>query len=173
MEIGNWVGADQSTGRLIHIPNSMLFREPLANYTGGFPYLWNELRVLVTFESEWQKAKAMLGAIADDFAVEITREATNPHRAGDTRFLIHFRKLTPVVYTSVEPSGVLLTLRYLCRPRERRGTAGQLWERILVAFATEPDIHFAYPTQRINLGREVLADPTDPDAPGGGEAAGP
>lgn len=164
MEIGNWVGADQSTGRLIHIPNSMLFREPLANYTGGFPYLWNELRVPITFESDWQKAKRMLGEIADDFAVDITREATSPRRGADTRFLIHFRKLTPVVYTSVEPNGVLLTLRYLCRPRERRGTAGQLWERILVAFATEPDVRFAYPTQRINLGREVLAGPADPDA---------
>lgn len=173
MEIGNWVGADQSTGRLIHIPNSMLFREPLANYTGGFPYLWNELRLMVTFESNWRKAKEMLGRIADDFAVDITREATDPHRGGDARFLIHFRKLTPVVYTSVEPSGVVLTLRYLCRPRERRGTAGQLWERILVALRSEPDIHFAYPTQRINLGREILAEPTDPDAPGVDEDGGP
>jgi hypothetical protein len=121
---------------------------------------------MVTFESDWQKAKRMLGEIADDFAVDITREATDPHRGGDTRFLIHFRKLTPVVYTSVEPSGVLLTLRYLCRPRERRGTAGQLWERILVAFAAEPDVRFAYPTQRVNLGRAVLAEATDPDAAG-------
>lgn len=31
MEIGNWIGADQSTGRLIHIPNAMLFTEPLAS----------------------------------------------------------------------------------------------------------------------------------------------
>ena len=52
MEIGNWVGADQSTGRVIHIPNQRVFLEPLANYSAGFPYLWNELKVLVTLESD-------------------------------------------------------------------------------------------------------------------------
>lgn len=29
MEIGNWVHADQSTGRIIHIPNQMLFTKAL------------------------------------------------------------------------------------------------------------------------------------------------
>jgi len=63
--------------------------------------------------------------------------------------LIHYRTLTPVVYTSVADSGVLLTIRYLCRPRHRRGTAEALWERILEAVAESPDIEFAYPTQRL------------------------
>ncbi len=39
LEIGNWVDADQSTGRLIHIPNGLVFREPLANYTRGMQYI--------------------------------------------------------------------------------------------------------------------------------------
>ncbi len=38
-EIGNWVDADQSTGRLIHIPNARIFTEVLANYTAGFKFL--------------------------------------------------------------------------------------------------------------------------------------
>ena len=40
MEIGNWVEADQSTGRIIHVPNGSIFITPLANYTHGFPYIW-------------------------------------------------------------------------------------------------------------------------------------
>jgi len=51
----------------------------------------------------------------------------------------------------VEEAGVLLTIRYLCRPRQRRGTAEVFWERILEAFAESPDIEFAYPTQRVLL----------------------
>jgi small-conductance mechanosensitive channel len=168
MEIGNWVDADQSTGRLIHVPNAMLFTVPLANYIAGFPYLWNELKVLVTFESDWRKAKELLNALAEDLTVDITREAHRPQKRGQQRFLIHYRKLTPVVYVSVGDSGVLLTLRYLCRPRERRGTAGQLWERVLDTFAEHPDVTLAYPTQRINLGREELAE-ARPEDPAGGE----
>lgn len=158
MEIGNTVGAEQSTGRLIHIPNASLFTQPLANYVAGFPYLWNELRVLVTFESNWRKLKDLLGALAADLTVDITREAHKPVDRGDQRFLIRYRKLTPVVYVSVEESGVLLTLRYLCRPREKRGTGSELWEKILATFEEHDDIALAYPTQRINLSREALAD---------------
>lgn len=151
MEIGNWVGADQSTGRMIHIPNARVFTEALANYTAGFPFLWNELPVLVTFESDWRKAKAILQHIADEEAMETSLEAEKTLRETTRRFLIHYRKLTPVVYTSVEDSGVLLTLRYLTHPRARRGTAEAMWEKILDAFHSEESIDLAYPTQRVYL----------------------
>ena len=110
----------------------------------------------MTFESDWRKAKRILDEAGAEFTVDITREATEPRR-GDERFLIHYRKLTPVVYTSVADHGVLLTLRYLCEPRQRRGSAGDLWERVLDAFAAEPDVVLAYPTQRVNLDREIRA----------------
>jgi small-conductance mechanosensitive channel len=165
MEVGNWIDADQSTGRLIHIPNSVIFTQPLANYIAGFPYLWNEIKVGVTFESDWRKAKAILEDIAKDFTVDIKPPAAR--RRDDDRFLIRYRKLTPIVYTTVSDSGVLLTLRYICGPRERRGTGSALWERILLRFATEPDIDFA-PTQRTIVveGRAALdeaAAPPDAD----------
>jgi small-conductance mechanosensitive channel len=149
MEIGNWVGSDQSTGRMIHIPNSRVFTEAVANYTASFPFLWNELAVLVTFESDWRKAKGILQGIADEEAMETSREAEQMLGETSRRFLIHYRKLTPVIYTSVQDSGVLLTLRYLSKPRARRGTAQAIWEKILDAFQLEPSIDFAYPTQRV------------------------
>ena len=64
------------------------------------------------------------------------------------RFMIFYKKLTPAVYTSVRDCGVLLTLRYLCDPRQRRGSEQEIWEDILEAFSTHGDIDFAYPTQR-------------------------
>ena len=151
MEIGNWVAADQSTGRMIHIPNSRVFSEPLANYTADFPFLWNELPVLVTFESDWRKAKEILQRIADEEAMGTSREAERALRETSRRFLLHYRKLTPVIYTSVQDSGVLLTLRYLIHPRARRGSAEAIWEKVLDAFQAEPTIDFAYPTLRTYL----------------------
>jgi N-acetyl-gamma-glutamylphosphate reductase len=56
--------------------------------------------------------------------------------------------LTPTVYTSVRASGVLLTIRYLVKPRQRRSTEQQIWEAILEMFANEPTIDLAYPTTR-------------------------
>ena len=60
MEIGSWIDADDYTGRIIHIPNGLIFSETLANYGKGFKYIWNEIPVLVTFESNWEKAKKLL-----------------------------------------------------------------------------------------------------------------
>lgn len=148
MEIGNWVHADQSTGRVIHIPNGRVFAEPLANYTKGFQFIWNEVPVLVTFESNWQRAKGILQGIADKHTCHLSQQAEEQVKLAARRFLIFYSKLTPIVYTSVEDSGVLLTIRYLSRPRRRRSTTQAIWEDILREFAQADDIDFAYPTQR-------------------------
>ena len=90
MEIGNWVAADQSTGRVIHIPNQRVFLEPLANYSAGFPYLWNELKVLVTLESDWKKAKTLFAEITKEITKDVVEEAQGPRKEEDQRFLILF-----------------------------------------------------------------------------------
>ena len=68
----NWVDADQTTGRVIHIPNGKIYTQPLANYHAGFSYIWNEIPVLVTFESNWQKAKSILLEIINTQADQLS-----------------------------------------------------------------------------------------------------
>ena len=147
-EIGNWVDADQSTGRIIHIPNGRVFTEPLANYDKGFKYIWNEVPVLITFESDWKKAKEILGRIADKHAEHLTGQAEEDLLSASRQYLINYRKLTPIVYTKAVDSGVQLTIRYLIEPRKRRGTEHAIWEEILTEFAACPDVDLAYHTVR-------------------------
>jgi len=148
LEIGNWVDADQSTGRVIHVPNWKVFSEPQANYTKGFRLIWNEIPVLVTFESDWRGAKGILEEIVNRHAEHLGEDAERRLREASSRYMIFFSVLTPRVYTSVRDSGVLLTVRYLCDPRKRRGSEEAIWEAILDAFAARPDVDLAYPTQR-------------------------
>ena len=148
IEIGNWVEADQSTGRVILIPNSRILMEAIANYSKGFRYIWNELPVLVTFESNWPKAKIILQKIIDEHSAYLSKDAMRSVRKAAQRSMIIYSTLTPKVWTSVAESGVLLTIRYLCDPRKRRGTAETIWEDILTEFGKCDDIDFAYPTMR-------------------------
>lgn len=148
MEIGNWVDADQSTGRIVHVPNGKIFSEWLANYSVGFAYIWNEVSVLVTFESNWRKAKEILGKIVIARAEHHSEGAEEQIRETSKRFLIFNDTLEPSVYTSVRESGVLITIRYLCAPRKRRITEHEIWEDVLTEFAKCTDIDFAYPTTR-------------------------
>jgi small-conductance mechanosensitive channel len=148
LEIGNWVDADQSTGRIVHVPNGKVFSDHVANYTTGFQYIWDEIPVLVTFESDWRAAKALLIEIAARHAAHLHDDAGRQIEAASRQFMIRYDKLTPTVYTSVRDSGVLLTIRYLVEPRQRRVAAAAVWEEILDAFTGRPDIDFAYPTSR-------------------------
>ncbi len=148
VEVGNWVDADQSTGRIIHVPNSLIFKHPLANSHVGFEYIWNEIPVLITFESDWKKAKELMLAIAHEHTVSLSVDAQSQIRRAARKYLIVAGKLTPIIYTTVKDSGVLLTIRYLVNPRMRRGTEQKIWEEILTTFGQEPQIDLAYPTVR-------------------------
>lgn len=148
LEMGNWVEADQTTGRVVHIPNGKIFITPLANYHAGFNYIWNEIPVLITFESNWEKAKKILTEIINTHAEKLSETMEKEIKEASRRFMIHYKHLTPIVYTKVKEFGVLLTIRYLCQIRNRRGSEQALWEEILKQFAAQSNIEFAYPTTR-------------------------
>jgi len=147
-EIGAWVQADQASGRIIHIPNGRIFTEPVVNYDKGFKYIWNEVPVLVTMETNWKKAKEILTGIAVRHAEHLTAQAERDLLAASQQYLINYKKLTPIVYTKVVDSGVQLTIRYLIEPRKRRGTEHAIWEDVLTEFAACDDIDLAYITRR-------------------------
>jgi len=148
MEIGNWVNADQSTGRLIHVPNGTVFTKTQANYSSGFNYIWNEISVLVTFESNWNLTKDILLKIIRDHSENLSEDAKKKIIEASKKYMIFYQYLTPIVYTSVEASGILLSMRFICDPRKRRSTEHNIWEDVLKEFAKHKEIEFAYPTQR-------------------------
>ncbi|REK15548.1 MAG: mechanosensitive ion channel family protein [Actinobacteria bacterium] len=149
MEVGNWVDAEQSTGRLIHVPNGFVFSQKLANYTEGFSHIWEDLPVLITFESDFERAEQIIRRILAEKAPDVEATAGARIRQAARRYQIRVGTLTPIVYLSVRDSGVLLTARYLVDARSRRGTSQTIWRAILEAFNAEPDIALAYPTYRI------------------------
>jgi small-conductance mechanosensitive channel len=149
MEVGEWVDAEQSTGRVLHVPNGSVFNETLANYGAGFQYIWHEIPVLITFESDWRKAEKSLLEIAERHGAELSEKAADKVRDAARKYMIFYQKLTPTVYTTVKDSGVLLTIRLLCEPRKRRNTEQSIWRDILDTFEKEKKINLAYNTMRI------------------------
>ncbi|MDN5351345.1 MAG: hypothetical protein PWQ12_261 [Clostridiales bacterium] len=148
VEIGNWVQAEQSTGRIIHIPNYKIFTDPLANYSLGFEYIWDEIAVTVTFESDWKKAKRLLTTIVEAHSEDVSEAFQKALRETSRKYMIYYHNLSPIVYTDVIDIGVRLTMRFLCSPKERRNKNEEIWENVLETFSKESDLDFAYPTIR-------------------------
>lgn len=160
LEVGHWVDAEQSTGRIIHIPNGRVLTEPVANATEGFGYVSHEVPVLITFESDWRRAEELLLDVVRRTAPDVTAQAAAEIRRAAHAYKIRYRHLDPAVYVTVRDSGVLLTARVLVETRTRRAVEQAIWRGVLDALAAEPRVELAYPTIRTYLADPIrLASP--------------
>jgi small-conductance mechanosensitive channel len=148
MEVGNWVGGDQSTGRVISFPNSFAFKHMVFNYSTGFPFIWNEIKAQVTYESNWKKAEEIILNIVNEQAEGIENKVKPLIKEMANKYLIQYSKLTPITYINIKDSGVEITLRYLTEIKDRRNSEDFITRTMLEAFTKEEDIDFAYPTIR-------------------------
>ncbi len=156
-EIRGWVDADQATGRIVHVPNGRVFTAPLANYNYGFPFVWQEVPVYITFESNWQKAKQILEEIVTRHAEQLSEAAQQQVKRQSQRHLIFYEDLQPRLYTTVVENGIRITVRYLCGLMRRRESAHLIWEEVLTQFLAAPDIQFAIPATRFYEGSGAQA----------------
>ncbi|MBN2316286.1 MAG: mechanosensitive ion channel family protein [Sedimentisphaerales bacterium] len=159
LEIGNWVEADQSTGRIVHVPNSAVFKRENFNYSRGFEFIWNELKILITFESDWKRAEEILLEHGAEEAEEREKVVRSKINHMTKRYMIHYGQLTPIVYVDIKDSGVALSLRYLTEARKRRTTQDTLCRAILDDFDKEEKLNFAYPTYRIVMNEQPSLRP--------------
>ncbi len=156
---GDRVYAEQSTGRLVHVPNGLVFTAPVANFTEGFAYVWHEVPLLITFESDWRRARVVLEKAMQKWGTEHLETSAAALRKMARQYNIKVGSLSPIAYMTVKDSGVLLSGRLLISPRERRAVDEAIWTEILDAFADDPDLHLAYPTVRnvVDLQRPLEA----------------
>lgn len=74
LEIGNWVTADQLTGRVVNITNAAAFKDPVFNYTQGSPYIWDEFTVPISYGPHWERAEPTTIDAGSDY----TRDTAGP-----------------------------------------------------------------------------------------------
>lgn len=166
LEIGNWVDADQSTGRIIHVPNTVIFDGPVFNYSEGFDLLWNEIAFVLTLDSDWERARELLLAEANLFYKEIEPRAVSAAEQMGRRYAYQRGITTPFVYIKLLRDGIQLSLRYLTEPRRRRGTAHDITVALLRHLRNEPNIKLAAPGYHITLAAPwPAARPPDPEPP--------
>lgn len=152
LEVGNWVKLDQSTGRLVTIPTGKIFTDPFFNFTSGFNAIWDEINILITFESDKDRAKEIIMEIANESMDEtILKKIKEQQKEMSKKFAVKPGKLTPITYFSIKESGIQIELRYLSFVRKRRDSNNFINEKIYEAFMKEENIEFAYPSQKIYL----------------------
>jgi small-conductance mechanosensitive channel len=159
MEVGNWLSGEQSTGRMVFFPNSFIFRGHFFNYSTADSFIWDELHILVTYESQWKKACDIILKVAQDASLDVVERARMNQDKVARRFNVSLGNLESYAYVTIADSGVDLVLRYLSEIKRRRVMRDHICREVLEAFENEPDIQLAYPTQRQLTETRIIGAP--------------
>lgn len=60
-----WVQGRQFSGRIVTVTNAKIFDDPVFNYTRDFPFIWEEMRIPVTYTADRKRAEQIMIAAAD------------------------------------------------------------------------------------------------------------
>ncbi|MGB4862601.1 MAG: mechanosensitive ion channel domain-containing protein [Tepidiformaceae bacterium] len=134
MEIGEWVDGDLYTGRIVRIANSFVFKEPVFNYSGDFPFLWDEIRIPVRTGSNWKEARTIIESALAETVSEYVPEAQQWWPRLVIAFKLEEASLEPAVTLRVTDNWIEFTARYVVDYRKRRTIRDELFTRILSAF---------------------------------------
>ncbi len=164
MEIGQWVDGDLYNGRIVLIANSFVFKEPVFNYSGDFPFLWDEIKIPIQFGSNYEKAKILFIEIAKKTVGDLTAISQEKWNTLQKNYLLENAQTVPMVTLIANDNWVEFTLRYVVNFRKRRITKSELFTQILTEVEkTNGDIKFASatfhlveaPELKVNLSKKI------------------
>jgi small-conductance mechanosensitive channel len=147
METGQWVDGDLYNGRIVLIANSFVFKEPVFNYSGDFPFLWDEIKIPIQYNSNYDKVKDILESIGKEIAGDLTEKSRKNWTALQNKYRLEDAQTEPMVSMTANENWVEFTLRYVVNYKKRRATKTELFTKILKQIeATNGEIKFTSAT---------------------------
>jgi small-conductance mechanosensitive channel len=145
-EFGEWMKGDTFTGRIVIVPNSILFDQPVFNYTKDFPFVWDEVVNLVTYESDIELAKSYMLESAKEVVGSLMEQNYERYRSRlGIRDLDQLLLKSPELRMDLADSGVNIYVLYFCPVEQRRKIKADITERIWKKFMADPRVGIAYP----------------------------
>lgn len=128
-EIGGIVPGEESSGRIIMVPNSILFEKYITNYTAKNEYVLDQVSVLITYESNLKKA------------MKLILVAAKKH----TKDTIEKLGKEPYIRTYFDPNGIRVHARYLVKAKNLQKISSDITQEIYNRIAKAKDVRIAYP----------------------------
>lgn len=131
MEIGEWVRADQYTGRIVQVANSFIFKEPVFNYSGDFPFLWDEIVMPIKYGSDYRLARQLMKNAVDEIVSDFTEGARLKWREMVRKYMIEDALLDPMITLTANDNWMEFTIRYVVDYKRRRAVKDLIYTRLL------------------------------------------
>ncbi len=127
-QVGGTVSSEERSGRGILIPNAILFGQTITNFTLEEEYILVEVPVRITFESNWQEAERILVNAAKEVAAEVIADINEE----------------PFIRAELFDAGIMMRLRYKCRPVDRASSLSDIVKIIFHEFSINENVEFCY-----------------------------
>ena len=131
METGSWVSKDLYNGRIVRIPNNIVLKVPVFNYSQGFRFIWDEIKVLFTTATDCQLAREMLLRAAKEAIGEYLIEAETSWKVMSEYYRGANPPLEPTVALVVNGGSLEFSVSYVVDYTKRTAMQDQLFTKIV------------------------------------------
>lgn len=153
---------NKRAGRIIFIPNNYIFTELLANYTHGkIKTVWDGIEITITFDSNYKKATYNIKEIVKKYSkgyTDISRRQLNLLR---NQYSLKNINVDPRIYTFMEENGIKISCWYMTNSYATLTLRSNIFSNIIDMINEEDDIKIAFPTQVINMKKDMPIPPSD------------
>jgi small-conductance mechanosensitive channel len=131
LEIQGWVSGDQATGRMSIIPNGMVLSGIVNNYSKDHEFIWDELHVPLTYDSNWRMAHDKFIELIEKETKDIIKQAEKEMEKLEKTYFMTKRETKPQIFVRLTDNWISLTIRYITPVRQRRATANKISRLII------------------------------------------
>ena len=131
METGNWVSGDLYSGRIARIPNNAVLKGLVFNYSQGFRFVWDEIRIRLTSGSDHQHAREMLLRVAKETVSDYLVEAQASWKRVVENYRIEHPLLEPTVTLQASGGSLEFSLSYIVDYTRRTIVKDQLFTKVV------------------------------------------
>jgi small-conductance mechanosensitive channel len=131
---GMWVMARQYTGRLVTVTNDKIFDEPVYNYSRELPFIWEEIRVGISYTADRARAEQILLDIAKRHTVKIEEISAQQLHAMESWYSMCPSDLGPRVYWRTTDNWLELALRFITRESGVREVKSDMTRDLVAEF---------------------------------------
>ncbi|MFP4091400.1 MAG: mechanosensitive ion channel family protein [Cyclobacteriaceae bacterium] len=140
---GEYISGDHPSGRVIRFANSKIFSEFVFNYSWPlFPYMWNEIKLFVAYESDLSFVHETIKSIAEKELGEDMMRRVKIYRnvLGETPVdELEVRERPSVTFRAHDNTWIEVVVRYLVQPKEAGRVKNRLFNSILSKLNEYPE----------------------------------
>jgi len=140
---GDFLSTDHPSGRIIKFPNSKILSSTVYNYTWPlFPYIWNEIKFSVAYESDLEFVAETMQRIAAEEVGERMMKQIRIFReilAQTPVDQLEVREYPAVIFRVNSNTWLDAIVRYLVHPKEAGRVKTRLIKKLLAELGSAPD----------------------------------